>query len=339
MYGLGVSFRNMLYNTEVLKPSKFNIPLISVGNLAVGGAGKTPHIEYLIRMLQPYINLAILSRGYNRDTSGFRMVYPQDTALISGDEPLMYSRKYRDVPVAVCESRSIAIPQMLKQFPNIHTILLDDAYQHRAVKPFINILLTQYELPYSQDYLMPSGRLREWRSGYQRADIIIVTKCPKAIELNEKDKFKMDLGLLTHQRLFFSKYEYDLPYHFYNGQEKIQITREHHVLLISAIANSSYLTSYLKTQAKKVNKMDYKDHHNFNADDIKHIIEEFETQQGASKYIITTEKDAVRLQPFAQQLYEKKIPIYVLPIKVKLLFNEEKEFEQLIKERLLEFEN
>jgi tetraacyldisaccharide 4'-kinase len=235
LYGIGVLFRNMLYDAEILKPSQFSVPLIGVGNLSIGGAGKTPHIEYLIKVLQPYINVATLSRGYNRNTSGFRFVTPTDTALVSGDEPLMYARKFEGVPVAVCENRAIAVPQMIQRYPQIQTILLDDAFQHRSVQPFLNILLTQYESPYNNDYLLPSGRLREWRSSYKRADVIIVTKCPDDMSIEEKQKAIKELKLLPNQKVFFTKYIYEDIYHFYNPSYKMKITAEHEVLVPSQI--------------------------------------------------------------------------------------------------------
>jgi tetraacyldisaccharide 4'-kinase len=155
LYGAAVGLRNVLYETEILKSSRFSLPIISVGNLTMGGAGKTPHVEYIIRLLQPYINVGTLSRGYNRKTSGFRFVSPNDSVDASGDEPLIYAKKYQDVVVAVCESRALAIPEMVKSNPQLQTIVLDDAFQHRSVVPDINILLTQYALPYTKDYLLP----------------------------------------------------------------------------------------------------------------------------------------------------------------------------------------
>ena len=188
LYGLSIGIRNTLYDSELVKSTQFSLPIISVGNLSIGGAGKTPHIEYLIRLLSPYINVSTLSRGYKRKTKGFRFIRPADTVLDAGDEPLMYARKHKGVVVAVGESRAIAIPQMVAKYPNLQTVLLDDAFQHRSIKPALNILLTTWDEPFTRDYLMPSGRLREWRSAYSRADIIIVSKCPKEITFDEKSK-------------------------------------------------------------------------------------------------------------------------------------------------------
>jgi tetraacyldisaccharide 4'-kinase len=338
LYGIGVSFRNMLYDGEILKPSVFSVPLIGVGNLSIGGAGKTPHIEYLIKILQPYINVATLSRGYNRNTSGFRFVVPSDTALTSGDEPLMYARKFEGMPVAVCENRAIAVPQMIQRYPQIQTILLDDAFQHRSVQPFINILLTQYELPYNNDFLMPSGRLREWRSSYKRADIIIVTKCPNTLNLAEKEEMVKSLNLKSNQKVFFSKYKYSDIYHFYNPTYRMKISNDHDIIMISAIANTNYLVQYLEETAKSFTNLQYTDHHNFDSDDIGAIIQTFKQKNTKVKYILTTEKDAVRLLLFRDRLYENEIPIFVLPIEVEILFDEKEQFDQLIKTKLMAFE-
>jgi tetraacyldisaccharide 4'-kinase len=339
LYGIGVSLRNMVYDTELTKSSKFSLPVIGVGNLAIGGAGKTPHVEYLISLLQPYINTAILSRGYNRSTSGFMFVSPQHSALDVGDEPLMYARRYRDVVVAVGENRAIAIPLIMRQYPQIQTIILDDAFQHRSVMPYINIMLTQYELPYYNDFLLPSGRLREWRQGYKRADIIIITKCPDSIDENTKNQMISFINPLKHQRIFFSKYAYQNMYHFYDPSQSLNIEKDHDVILISAIANTNYLNDYIASQTDNFLNMEYADHHNFTERDIHHIIDTFKARQSTTKYIITTEKDAVRLQAYSSMLYESKIPIYVLPVKVVFLNNEGHLFDEYIKSKLQEFKS
>jgi tetraacyldisaccharide 4'-kinase len=339
LYGFGVSFRNMLYDSEILKPTKFSIPLISIGNLSIGGAGKTPHVEYLISLLHPYINIATLSRGYNRKTTGFRIINPNDDALTAGDEPLMYARKYQGLPVAVGENRALAIPQLIKFNPSLQTVILDDAYQHRSVTPYINILLTQYESPFFNDYLLPSGRLREWRASYGRADVIIITKCPDDLDENKSKEFISQLKPKTHQKVFFTKYEYGHLYQFYHSSHKLEIEKDHDVIVISAIANTSYLEKYISSKAGSFLNIAYEDHHNFESADIASIIDVFNKRESKIKYIITTEKDAVRLQPYMQTLYENKIPIYVLPVKVKFLFDGDTAFNKMIKERLLEFES
>ena len=328
----------MLYEAEIIKPSKFSIPLISVGNLSIGGAGKTPHIEYLIRLLQPYIDTATLSRGYNRKSQGFRFVTSDDTALLSGDEPLMYARKFPGLPVAVCENRAIGIPQMIQKHTSIQTILLDDAFQHRSVSPFINILLTQHENPFVDDYLLPAGRLREWRNAYKRADLIVVSKCPDDLSQEEGQQLIKRLDPLKHQQVFFTKYIYGQIYHFYNSWYKMDIDHSHHVFLISAIANTAYLLRHIKQVAGSFVSKQFEDHHNFTIDDIENIIDDFKSDQHAIKYVLTTEKDAVRLLPFKEKLYQQQIPIFVLPVEVRFLFDGKEKFDTHIKEKLMKFE-
>ena len=212
LYGIGVSLRNFFYKNGILKGVEFDLPLISVGNLSIGGAGKTPHIEYLIRLLKDYLNVATISRGYKRKTKGFLIVKPNYNANAVGDEPLQFARKFQDVLVTVSESRTFAVPQILMEQPDNQVILLDDAFQHLSIKPGLNILLTEFSYPFTKDYLLPSGRLREWRSAYRRANIIIVSKCPSQITEAEKNALIEDIEPLARQRVYFSYYEYDQPY-------------------------------------------------------------------------------------------------------------------------------
>ena len=250
LFGLGVSLRDFFYRTGLLKGVEFNIPVISVGNLSVGGAGKTPHIEYLIRLLNSYINVATLSRGYKRKTKGYLRVQPNMNAEQAGDEPLQFKRKFPDITVAVAESRTFAIPQIVMDKPDTQVVLLDDAFQHRSVKPGLNILLTEYSHPFTRDYLLPSGRLREWRSAYERADVIIVSKCPMQMPTEEKQAFIEEIKPLAHQKIFFSFYDYYQAYYIFNRQYVLELNPELDVLLVCAIARTDYVLEYLE---EKVN--------------------------------------------------------------------------------------
>lgn len=338
LYGIGISIRNALYDSELLRASKFNIPVISIGNLSIGGAGKTPHIEYLIRLLGPYLNVATLSRGYKRKTTGFRLVNKNSTALEVGDEPLMYKRKYSDIVVAVGESRALAIPEMVAQHPDIETILLDDAFQHRSVQPALNILLTTFDKPFTRDFLMPSGRLREWKSAYERADIIIVSKCPATLPEETKTALRKEINPLGHQKLFFSYYGYGFPYSFYNPKNRIKLDKELDVILISAIANTSYLMKYLLKEVKKVHQLEYEDHHQFTDRDIEYIDKVYTHRESERKIILTTEKDAMRLDLHRKKLFEEKIPIFILPVHV-MFHDDQERFDELIKSFLLNFKS
>ena len=337
VYGLMISIRNVLYETELIKSTKFSLPIICIGNLSVGGAGKTPHIEYLTKLLTPYINVGILSRGYKRKTQGFRWVVATDDVLQSGDEPLMYARKYRDIVVAVGENRAIAIPQMVAKYPSLQTILLDDAFQHRSITAGLNILLTTHDEPYTDDYLMPSGRLREYRSGADRADIVVVTKCPPQLSEAKASTIASDLQLKSFQKLFYSYYKYGYPYSFYDGKKRIKLDDKLDVILISAIANTSYLLAYLEEEVATIHHMDYADHHLFSERDVEYINTVYTNRDTERRIVLTTEKDAMRLDLHRQYLSEHKIPIFVLPAEVSFHFGGEKEFEKLTKDYLLNF--
>lgn len=336
IYGIGVSLRNFFYSKNLLKGVEFDLPIISVGNLSMGGAGKTPHVEYLIRLLKPYINVATLSRGYKRKTKGYRMATFSDTVETIGDEPLQFLQKFPDVSVAVGESRMFAIPQMITEKPEIQTILLDDAFQHRSVKPGLNILLTQYRLPFTRDWLLPSGRLREWRSAYHRADIIIVSKCPVDISNEEKQRLRKEINPLPQQKMFFSQYEYESPYRIFT-REPISFDKNTNVIVMCALANADYLAEYLESQVERVRRLEFEDHHFYTNYDISRLLQIYSRWDAKNKIIITTEKDATRLELHKDYILENNIPIYVLPAKVSFLGQDGYDFDEEIKQFLLGF--
>ena len=338
IYGLLIFVRNSLYDAGILKSNKFSIPVVSVGNLTVGGAGKTPHIEMLTLMLKDYINVGILSRGYKRETSGFRWVNNDDIAKHTGDEPLQYKRKFRDeIVVAVSESRAFGIPMMVRQFPDLQTILLDDAFQHREVQPGLNILLTSFDRLYVHDFILPAGRLREWPSSAKRADIIVVSKCPSEESSVDKLKTIKELNPENHQKVFFTYYSYDYPYHINNPGYRIRLDLDLDVILLSAIANTRYLIDYLEKEVLSIHEIEFTDHHLYTAADIEFIVKVYQNRDTKRKLILTTEKDATRLEPFKEYFSRHNIPVFILPITVKFHFNEQAEFENLVKNFLLEF--
>ncbi len=339
LYGLAVSIRNYLYHSKVLRSAKFSLPVISVGNLSVGGAGKTPHIEYLLRSLHDYLELATLSRGYKRQTQGYLEVHPSHKALDVGDEPLQFSRKFEDVLVSVAESRAIGIPQILSRHPKIQVILLDDAFQHRAVTPGLNILLTEYNRPFTRDYLLPAGRLREWRSAYRRADVIVVSKCPPDLNEAQRQAMIAELKPFPHQRVFFSRYAYADPYLLLNPGYKIGLDRDSDVILLSAIAGTDYLLDYLAPKAASVVSLEYADHHHFSTTDLSEIRAAFLRLDSPNKIILTTEKDAMRLEAHREYLQDERLPVFVLPITVEFLFDEGPVFDQMIRQYLLEYKS
>ena len=337
LYGVGVSLRDFFYRKGLLKGVEFDLPIISVGNLSVGGAGKTPHIEYLIRLLQPFLNVATLSRGYKRKTKGYIQVLPNHNAETVGDEPLQFKRKYPNVLVAVAENRTFAIPKIVMEKPDTQVVLLDDAFQHRAIKPGLNILLTEFNYPFTEDYLLPSGRLREWRSSYKRADIMIISKCPPQISEEEKQDFIKKIKPFPHQKIFFSYYQYFQPYYILDARYRVKLEPDMDVLLICAIARTDYLVEYLESQVNEVKTLEYEDHRYFSNFDVSFLKKTFEEMDSKKKVILTTEKDAMRLQLHHPFLQENKLPIFALPVQVAFHFGEGEKFDQEVKDFLLDF--
>ena len=337
LYSIGVGLRNVFYDSGILKSTSFNVPVISVGNLSVGGAGKTPHVEYLILLLQEYLNVAVLSRGYKRKSKGFKWVNSNDQVTQTGDEPLQFKRKFPEISVAVCESRNIGIPMMLQAKSDIQSILLDDAFQHRSVVPGLNILLTTFDEPYTRDYLMPSGRLREFRSSADRANMIIVTKCPNDLSSTTIEKYKNELKPNQNQKLFFSSYEYGDPYYMYNSKLRKKLTTDTKVVLLSAIANVEYLLDYLDVNADIVQLLKYEDHHYFKESELLLLEKIIGEINDPNTIVITTEKDAMRLDLHRKKIIESKLPIFALPIKVKIHPENEHDFDESIKDFLLNF--
>lgn len=334
VYGAIVWLRNRLFDKNILKSSSFNLPVICVGNLSAGGTGKSPMVEFLLKKLQVPYKVAVLSRGYKRKTSGYALAREGTTALEIGDEPMQFHLKFPDVIVAVGEERIVAIPQLLHDRPGTQVIVLDDAFQHRTVKAGFNILLTDYSNLFTRDWFLPTGDLRDEKSSYCRADVLIVTKCPATLEADERKSIAAEIRPLPHQRLFFSAISYSQPYHIVT-KKTIDLDTSTEVLLVSGIANPAPLKKYLQEVTETYYEIVYSDHHIFSIDDLKEIMKRFEAVQASKKIIITTEKDAVRLIKFEQQL--KELPLYVLPIEIQFLFNEEQAFTDLIGKFIAEF--
>jgi len=325
LYGLIIIIRNFLYDKNFLRSAEFNFPLICVGNLVVGGTGKSPMVEYLIELLCPYFKIATLSRGYKRNTKGYVLATENTTALEIGDEPMQFHIKFPGIAVAAGEERIVAIPQLLHDRPNIQAIVLDDAFQHRVVKAGLNILLTQYEDLYIKDFFLPTGDLRDQRSSAKRAHMIIVTKCPADLYEDEKNKIIQELNPKAYQRTFFTSTEYGLPYHIVSRAKK-EISQDDEILLVTGIANPAPLKQYLSEHASAYYQLEYNDHHIFRIYDLKDIQKQFSSIIANKKIIITTEKDAVRLLKFKDHLTQ--LPLYVLPVKHKFLFGENELFDK-----------
>lgn len=337
LYGLGIGLRNLFYRIGVLRSVRFDLPVISVGNLTIGGAGKTPHIEYLLGWLNQFIHIAVLSRGYGRSTMGYRPVSAIDTSKEAGDEPLQFKRKFPEVPVSVSESRALAVPELIKRNPEIQCILLDDAFQHLAVTPGLNILLTEFDRPFTRDWLLPAGRLREGRFEYRRADIIIVTKCPPDLTARQRQDLLREIDPFPRQRVYFTRYSYGLTYDLLRPDIRRPLDLQTDVLLVSAIANTNYLLQYLGKTVNSVQALEFSDHHYFDEDDLNTVLRRFSTMPGSRKIILTTEKDATRLELHQGFLWKNDLPIWVLPVEVEFCDNDEAEFQAEVKRFLLDF--
>ena len=318
LYGLGVGFRNLLFEAGILKSHSYATPVISVGNITVGGTGKTPHVEYLIRLLKDKTNLAVLSRGYKRKSSGFVLAGNDSTMYDIGDEPFQMKQKFPDITVAVDKKRTRGISRLIdgEAGKDIDVILLDDAFQHRYVKAGINILLVDYHRLIIYDELLPSGRLREPVGSKDRADIVIVTKCPPDIKPMDYRVITKAMALYPYQQLYFSTHEYtDLA--------------DKHVLLLTGIASPEQMKLDLEKYAKTIQPLAFADHHHFKEKDISLINDTF-SKLPSPKCIITTEKDAVRLRTVKGLSNEVLQDLYVLPIRIKLMHDQEKSFNKHI---------
>lgn len=334
IYGLVVYIRNSLYDYKIFKSTEFEIPVISIGNITVGGTGKTPHTEYLVELLKKHVNVATLSRGYKRKTKGFRFVETTSHSSEVGDEPLQVKRKFPEVTVAVDEKRVHGINELLKnpdQTPD--AILLDDAFQHRSVSPGINILLIDYNRPIDKDQLLPVGRLRERKYQRRRANIIIYTKCPDEIAPITRRIIMKDVNLRPYQSLYFTTMEYGSPKAvFPSGEKHAESAAKNSpkVILISGIANPKPLQQYLASRHAVLQELIFKDHHDFRPKDLKIIEETFLKYQHEDPILVTTEKDAMRLRDETALPEFVMAHLFYIPLKIKFLDYEGKSFNKTI---------
>lgn len=309
MYGLITYLRNKLFDCGVLKTQTHSLLTVGVGNLKVGGTGKTPFVEHLLTNLSSEYNIAVVSRGYGRKSKGLQIVSPNGTAEEFGDEPLQMSKKFPQVLFVVCKDRNTAIEHIERHYPQIDLILLDDAYQHRYVSRDINILLSEYSRPFFSDKVMPFGLLREYPQGSKRADYIVITKCPH-IDLQQQKDFVGRIDPLPNQKVFFSHICYKDPYLADNKNITTDL-KTHEVILISGIANPKPLVEHLKSQTHLLQTIIFGDHHAFSNKDIKRITTIYESTKTENTILLTTEKDASRLLHFP-------LSLYVLPIETTI---------------------
>lgn len=330
LYWLGIAIRNWLYDKNILGSTSFAMPIICVGNLSVGGTGKSPMVEYLIRLLKDRFKVATLSRGYKRKTKGYALANDHTTALEIGDEPMQFHTKFPGVPVAVGEERLVAIPQLLHDRPDTQVIILDDAFQHRSIRAGMNIVLTEHSNLFTRDFYLPTGDLRDVKSSYKRAQLIVVTKCDPDLNTLEKERIIREINPDEDQSVFFTAIEYGQPYHIVTKEGR-DIGADTEVLLVSGIANPRPLENLLEKYSQAYHNIHYTDHHIYTIDDLKDIKKRFDNIDAVNKIILTTEKDAVRLLKFNSKMAEW--PLYVIPVRHHFLFNEGGLFDQ----RILDF--
>lgn len=323
VYWIITSIRNKLFDLNILPSSSFSIPIISVGNLSTGGTGKSPHIEYLVSKLSDKYKIATLSRGYKRKTKGFILAKSGHTANDIGDEPLQFKTKFPNLTVAVDADRVNGASSLLKQEDGLDMLLLDDAYQHRKIDRSINILLTEYSKPFYKDHILPVGNLRESRSGFKRANVIIVTKSPIVLSPLDIRRVKAEIKPEPYQKIYFSYIKYGKPVAHTEAAKSLgQINlSDFAITVISGIANPEGLKFYVNRYAKEVNSLTFPDHHAFSQKDFDKINEKFEDLISQKKIIITTEKDSMRIDKLAY----KDLPIFYIPIKIKFHLNDGEE--------------
>ena len=333
-YGIGVRLRNRLFDLGVLKSQAYDIPVISVGNITVGGTGKTPHVEYLVNLLQDKLNVAVLSRGYKRKSRGYVLADIDTPMREIGDEPYQMRHKFPKAYIAVDRKRTRGISRLCndEETKDVDVIVLDDAFQHRHVKPGINILLIDYHRLIIYDKLLPAGRLREPKDGKNRADIVIVTKCPKDLKPMEYRVLTRALNLYPYQDLYFTTLGYQPLHTIFTPQKEtkpLEELRDTNVLLLTGIASPRQLLFDLKPLTKNITSLAFSDHHQFRRKDIERINETF-SEIPSPKIIVTTEKDQTRLLSAEGLDEEVRQHLYALPIDIKFLLDREEKFNEKI---------
>jgi tetraacyldisaccharide 4'-kinase len=336
IYGFVTGLRNFLFDAEVLKSHEFSIPVICVGNLAAGGTGKTPHSEYLIDLLRKSFKVAMLSRGYKRKTRGFRFADPGSQVGDIGDEPLQVYKKFPGIVVAVDNNRVNGVKKILEEKPETSVIILDDGYQHRRIKPGFSILLSDFERLMISDHMLPYGNLRENKSNMSRADIILITKCPENISPIQRRIIVKEIRKAPYQNLYFTSITYKDPLPVFIDKDAVPrkpeviISKESGIVLVTGIANPGHPYEFLKSRVGEVIHLTFSDHYQYTNRDIEKISKAWADMKSPVKYVITTEKDAVRLQEFTNIAESFRSAFYYIPIGINFLNDDKNEFDNLI---------
>jgi len=315
IYGSITSMRNLLFDYGIFKAKIHPIPIICIGNLSVGGTGKTPHTQYLLDLLKNNYKVAVLSRGYGRKTSSLQLVEINNNAIEIGDEPLQLKQNNPECLVVVEKNRNKGVQHILQHFPEVDVILLDDGYQHRWIKAGFNILITPFSSPYYKDYLMPVGKLRESKKGVTRANAVIFSKTPENTNPTLKKGMMGKLHLFSHQKAYFSAIEYH-KFKCISNNTELEENTHYSITLVSGIANANPLIKYLKEKGHSINHLKYADHHNYTSNDIDTILAKYNAEKSTKKLILTTEKDATKLKEFLPHF--KDVNFYYIPIEIKI---------------------
>ncbi|WP_066632193.1 tetraacyldisaccharide 4'-kinase [Labilibacter marinus] len=334
LYGVVVRMRNLLFNIGKIESKAYSLPIISVGNITVGGTGKTPLTEFIINSLKDKYQLALLSRGYKRATKGVLIADEKSQASDIGDEPKQIKDKFEGLTVAVAEKRVEGIKALLSLNNSPDVIVMDDAYQHRYVKPGLSILVIDYNRPLWKDIILPAGELREPMNGKKRADIILFSKCPNDLSKADQDHYIRKIKPSKKQPVYFSKVGYQSVLNVFTGcqldKEKLQ---ESTVIVVTGIANSAPFITHLKTLSNRVSSINFPDHHHFSEKDIEAIMDKFKKIEGENKYILTTEKDAVRFKQIIKEESGLRSKLFYVPIEIEILNEKQQEF----KEKLISY--
>ena len=329
-YGLIMQFRNWLFDLHLLSSEEFPKPVISIGNLTYGGTGKTPHIEYLVRLLSPGKFIATLSRGYGRKSNGFILASRRSNVKYIGDEPLQFLKKFEGIKVAVDEKRKRGIHILLQKYPDLQVILLDDAFQHRYVKPGLSILLTDYHRLFPTDYMLPTGTLREFKSGAKRADIIIVTKTPRIFSPITRRRILEDLKPGNHQRVYFSYIKYRDPVSVFDPVNMEFPAKVSNILLFTGIANDYPLREHLERICRELIVVKFGDHHSYTMQDVEELARKFRNLPTQKKVLVTTEKDVMRLKTPELSTFLKNLPLFYVPMEVDFHGSDKEKFDNEI---------
>lgn len=329
LYDTATRIRNYLFDIGYKRSFEFDTRVVSVGNLTVGGTGKTPMIEYLIRLLKSQYNISTLSRGYGRKSKGFKLASSEDSAKTIGDEPYQFFHKFEDIHVAVGEERAVAIPFILAERPKTELILLDDAFQHRPVKPNFSILLSDYHRPFYNDYLLPAGRLREARKGASRADVVVITKCPESLAEDEQMTISNEVQKYTTAPVYFSHTEYGSLTPVFSTDSVSSL----HVILFSGLASSKHFSKYVRSKYQVIEEVSFGDHHDYTITDIENLVALKKKHLNKDVCFVTTEKDMVKLlSPEIKSVFSSNAVFY-LPIETKFL-KDGQNFDTMVLENL-----